>query len=281
MGNPGRGAEVFSSPQDSGNQFSCANCHGVSEDAQGFSTAEQLHRPAHPLFNVDKRNSYYNGNSTVLFDAVNICLEDWMAAETWSESSTPWLDLDAYFQQESSDEVANNITSTQLIPITDFSKGDIATGQSLFNQSCATCHGENTLGSTIAGNLTLLNLSIKGLAEKVRRSGSTSHRIFPDLSGGNMPFWSQERLSDTKLVDIAVYVISISQSPAAGTRQCSENDHEKVGLVANLSTLAHRFSGRAEIIDNSTIQITNFNFEGNAPNVVFYGAVNPGARAHD
>lgn len=280
-GVPASGATVFTSLQSSGNQFSCSNCHAVSEDTDGFSTVDNLHRPAHPLFNVINRDSYQNGNSNVLFDAVNICLQDWMSADSWAESSQQWLDLEAYFQQESNTDAVSDITATQIAPISDFSNGDIVTGQTLFNQTCATCHAENALGSTIAGDLTVLNLGPERVAEKVRTSGSTTSSIFPGLTGGNMPFWSQERLSDENLAHIAVYVDSISQDPTAGNSQCSDTDHAKVGQVANLSTIAHGVSGRAEIINNCTIEVTSFNFDGNAPNVVFYGAANPGATAHD
>lgn len=263
------GAMVFTSPQQSGNQFSCANCHAVVEDDFGFSTEDGLHRPAHPLFNVINRSSFHNTTSTVLFDAVNICLQDWQHADTWTESTQEWLDLEAYFQQQSDNEATSNIVATQVEPITDFTDGDITTGQMLFNQSCATCHGGNALGSDIAGNLTLLGLDATRVAQKARTSGSTSNSVFPGLTGGNMPFWSQERLSDGDLKDIAVYVDSVSP---ISTSSCSDSDHPKVGLVANLSTIAHNVSGRAEIIDNCTIEVTNFNFDGNAPNVVFYGA---------
>lgn len=51
--------------------------------------------------------------------------------------------------------------------------------------------------------------------------------------------------------------------------------HLKVGEVANLSTVAHSVSGHAEIINNCTLRITNFNYDGGGlPDVYIYGAEN-------
>lgn len=273
QGNAGRGEGVFTTAVSGGNQFSCANCHSISEDANGLATADNLHRPAHPLFNVMNRSSFHNGNTAMLFDAVNICREDWQDATVFTESSQDWLDLEAYFQQESNSDAASNITSTLIDPITDFSSGDIAAGQTRFNETCATCHGENALGTNLAANLTTRVVSANRVSQKVRTSGPTTSSVFAGLTGGNMPFWSQERLSDENLANIAVYVDSVSPD-SAPTQNCGGTDHTRVGQVANLSMLAHNVSGRAEIIDNCTIQVTNFNFDGDAPNVEFYGGVN-------
>ncbi|MBL4826771.1 MAG: DM13 domain-containing protein, partial [Spongiibacteraceae bacterium] len=52
------------------------------------------------------------------------------------------------------------------------------------------------------------------------------------------------------------------------------SDHAKVGFSGSLSTLAHNVSGTATIIDNCTIQITAFNYDGGGPQVYFYAADN-------
>ena len=44
----------------------------------------------------------------------------------------------------------------------------------------------------------------------------------------------------------------------------------QVGKVVTLSTKAHGVSGVAEIIDDCTIQFTNFNFDGNAIETAIY-----------
>lgn len=50
------------------------------------------------------------------------------------------------------------------------------------------------------------------------------------------------------------------------------NDHAKVGYTGDFSTLFHNVSGTATIIDNCTIQITGFNYDGGGPQVYFYAA---------
>ena len=50
-------------------------------------------------------------------------------------------------------------------------------------------------------------------------------------------------------------------------------DHEKVGHSGFFSTLAHNVSGKATIIDDCTIEISEFNYDGGGPVVYFYGAI--------
>ena len=52
-------------------------------------------------------------------------------------------------------------------------------------------------------------------------------------------------------------------------------DHPRVGQVAFLSTIAHKVSGRAKILDNCTLEITQFNYDGKGlPDVYVYGGLN-------
>jgi len=57
------------------------------------------------------------------------------------------------------------------------------------------------------------------------------------------------------------------------TRSCAA-DSTKTGFTGSFSTLAHNVSGQATVIDNCTLEITMFNFDGMAPNVRFYAGVN-------
>lgn len=271
MGGATKGETVFTSAMTNGNQFSCANCHSISEDTAGLSTVDALHRPASPLFNAVNRASYHNGNTANLFDAVNICLEDWMDATPLTESSESWLDLNAYLDQQSDTQTPANIVTTQIAPITDFSQGVVDTGKDIFNQTCATCHGPDAVGTTLAASLSNRTLSKDRVAEKVRTTGPTTSQVFANLMGGNMPFWSEERLSDDDLSHIATYVNSFSVTTPA-PMSCSGTDHPKVGQMAILSTNAHAVSGTATILDNCTIEVTNFNYDGGGPDVLFYVA---------
>ena len=49
--------------------------------------------------------------------------------------------------------------------------------------------------------------------------------------------------------------------------------HSKVGYNGFFDSRAHNVSGRAEFIDNCTIKITEFNYDGGGPEVYFYGAI--------
>ncbi len=61
-------------------------------------------------------------------------------------------------------------------------------------------------------------------------------------------------------------------TPAPGT--CTKL-HPRVGEVTTLSTLAHKVSGVATIVDDCTLQISNFNYDGGGLSEVrIYGAIN-------
>ena len=272
------GQAVFTTASANGNQFACASCHSPQENAEGLSSDDQLHRPAPPLFNSSKLTSFHNGLNNNLFDAVNICREDWMDASLFSQGSDQWNNLTAYLESLGDDNEAMPITTTKIEALTVFTEADADNGQRIFNETCAACHGNNAQGTDLARPLNAMSFtsSQQGsefIANKVRNSGPQTHQVFAGLSGGNMPFWSQERLSDDSLKDVTRYLIELN-APDTNTLRCNDMDHPKVGLVANLTTIAHNVSGRAEIIDNCTIEITNFNYDGEGPAVLFYGGLN-------
>lgn len=53
-------------------------------------------------------------------------------------------------------------------------------------------------------------------------------------------------------------------------RTCPASD-ARIGQTATLSTLAHGVSGVARIVDDCTIAIENFTYDGGGPEVVVYG----------
>ncbi|NMP33571.1 DM13 domain-containing protein [Thalassotalea sp. M1531] len=53
-----------------------------------------------------------------------------------------------------------------------------------------------------------------------------------------------------------------------------ESTHAKVGYSGDFQTIAHNVSGTARIIDDCTIEITNFSYDGQGPVVYFYGSLN-------
>lgn len=54
---------------------------------------------------------------------------------------------------------------------------------------------------------------------------------------------------------------------------CS-SDHPYVGRTAEFSTLAHGVSGTLSILDDCTLEVTMFNYDGLGPSVSFYTGVN-------
>ncbi len=98
-------------------------------------------------------------------------------------------------------------------------------------------------------------------------------------------FSSTQRLARRALPCFAVALVAcggggddaaappVVQGPVT-TAVCGRSDNVKVGQVANLSTIAHQVSGKATVIDNCTIEITAFNYDGQGlPDVYVYGAL--------
>jgi hypothetical protein len=115
-------------------------------------------------------------------------------------------------------------------------------------------------------------------ALRVRTSGSASSTVYPGLTGGRMPVWSADRLSDTELIDIAAYLETSTGSgdpgpgevPGDELREC-DSTHAKIGQTATLVEAFHDVGGVATIVDDCTIRIDNFTFDGTGINVQIYG----------
>ena len=59
---------------------------------------------------------------------------------------------------------------------------------------------------------------------------------------------------------------------AAGLREC-DSTHSKIGQVAELQTFAHQVSGTAVIVDDCTIRVDDFVYDGTGVDVRFYGGL--------
>lgn len=58
---------------------------------------------------------------------------------------------------------------------------------------------------------------------------------------------------------------------AAPMGQSCTSDHPRVGQSAQLQTYSHDVSGVARVVDDCTIVIENFTYDGGGPNVRVYG----------
>lgn len=72
--------------------------------------------------------------------------------------------------------------------------------------------------------------------------------------------------------DVAAGVAAVVAPPAPQVAACSKNS-AKIGQVATLSTRSHNVKGQAKIVDDCTIEISNFSYDGGGLSKVFvYGA---------
>jgi mono/diheme cytochrome c family protein len=261
-GAPVSGEMVYRFTRPAGNSFTCATCHALVEPSQNG-----LRRPGHPLASATRRPSYKGGQVDTMLEAVNSCLDEWMNADTWSESSVEWLALQSWLEAQASPGVAPVVEIQIASPPENLSGGDATAGREVFNESCAICHAVDGGGSSQAPPVVGFGLDAGLVANRVRLSGRVGG-IYPGLTGGVMPFWGANRLSDNELRDIVAYV---SEGEDAGDgdgsggendgSQCG-NDHPRVGQSTVLTTRAHGVRGTATIVDNCTIELSQFNYDG-------------------
>ena len=82
-----------------------------------------------------------------------------------------------------------------------------------------------------------------------------------DGSSGSMQDFSNDTLED-----------SDDENTDLQLRECASS-HAMVGQTGELSTLAHSVSGTVTIIDDCTIEITNFNYDGLGLTVEVYAGI--------
>jgi len=306
------GEAVYRERLADGNTFTCATCHALSEPASdGFV------RPGHPLGDATRRSSYKGGRLTDMREAVNSCVTEWMNGAPWSATDARWTTLHAFLDAQATSDTAPAVDLRIVAPPADLSGGDAASGRALFNSRCVVCHGVDAAGTERAPGLTGAPLPADYIASRVRTSGRADSPVYTGLTGGIMPFWSADRLSDAELLDIVAYVVlssapstdggvgdaamgdaatgdaavsdaatGDSATPDAGTdsgaRDASSGDagssgcaatHARVGQVAMLSADFHGTTGTARIVDDCTIVVEGFGYDGTGIDVRFYGAL--------
>lgn len=270
------GQVMYSQPHSDGNTFACSTCHALDEPAgDGFI------RPGHPIGDAASRPNFKNGAVDTLLEAVNSCRVEWMSATAWQESNEDWKALEAFLVGTAPADPSPALSFDRVEPPADVSGGDAAAGQDEFNKTCVVCHGEDAAGTQRAPALAGLMLDPAYIALRVRTSGDEDSPIYPGLTGGRMPFWSADRLSDDALIDIAAYLETSTGSgdpgpggdPGGELRDC-ESTSSKIGSTATLDGSFHDVGGVATIVDDCTIRIDNFTFDGTGINVQVYGGVN-------
>jgi mono/diheme cytochrome c family protein len=277
---PVAGGDLYLAPHDDGNTFACGTCHALEEPASDFR------RPAHPIGNATRRPSYKNGQTTSLLDAVNSCRQEWMAAPAFTADDARWQDLQAYLAEQAG-AAADAVAPLSFViadPPKDLTGGDPDTGHTTFNQTCAVCHGKDAAGTQRAPAIAGTKLTAEVVAERVRHSGSTTAEFYPGLTGGRMPFWAADRLSEDELRDILGYLAmtetvdlapedtgpdAIDLSVGGAQTGCGKT-HPKVGQTMTMATHAHQVAGSATILDDCTIRFTGFSYDGGGIDVRMY-----------
>ncbi len=200
------GGEIFTSPISSGSTYSCASCHAIAE-TDGYA-ADGLRRLGHPLLNATQHPRFKNGGLTSMLDAVNICVTEWMNAPAWKSSDTDWINLHNWLQDLANSPTAKPVTIDVVAAPKGLSGGSAVAGKELFNKSCIVCHGKDGTGTQLAPKITQSGLLPDYSGLRVRTSGNSNSKAYMTLTGGIMPFWGANRLTDGELADIVAYVAS-------------------------------------------------------------------------
>ena len=96
-----------------------------------------------------------------------------------------------------------------------------------------------------------------------------------------MPFWAADRLTDSEVLDLAAYVNqSEARDPGpggggnggGGTMRACAATHAKVGQTTTLSERAHGVKGSVRIVDDCTIVLEGFSYDGGGIDVRIYAA---------
>jgi mono/diheme cytochrome c family protein len=250
---------------------------------------------AHPLELSTLRPNWFLGQKKKMSFAVNVCLGDWMNADDrWNEEHEDWLALKKYlatFAPEITDpdeEIPALEYAIIPAPFT-FEGGDPIQGRALFNGSCSVCHGLDGSGTLLAPELLERDLPVAYIAKRIRTSGPQNSAVHLGLDGGLMPFWSRERMSDGELLDVVTFVSTayvpdpgpaddVTGSPDGTSNDATvpgedcANSHPHVGWTATFIGKYHGVAGQAIIINDCTIRIDNFEFDGDGLDVRIYGA---------
>lgn len=281
------GMALYENPWSSGSTYACATCHALSPDTPADPDALRL--VGHPLTNVLARPSYKNGQLARPLDAVNSCLTEWMNTDALAATDPRWQALEAFFGSQATGR-GRAVTFAVVQPPADLGGGDAARGQATFNRTCASCHGQGGVGSLVGPPLAGVAPAASVVARRVRTSGLASSAVYPGLTGGIMPFWSADRLSDDELRDLIAWLPTttpVSMMPtetgvdlSVSTAQAScGRTHPLVGKKATLTTFAHRVSGTVEVVDDCTLRLTGFSYDGGGIDVRLYGGKGGAYRA--
>ena len=79
-------------------------------------------------------------------------------------------------------------------------------------------------------------------------------------------------LSLVRLAATALLLLLLLLVPAANAERNCGSTHPYVGFTGYFSTRAHRWAGRLTVLDDCTFVVNNFEYDGTAPAVYWWGA---------
>jgi len=276
------GQALYEQPHEDGNTFACATCHALEEPA-----ADGYTRPGHPIGDAALRESYKNGQLSTFLEAVNTCRTEWLNTTPFEESDPRWTDLKEYLtsEAESRNPDPEPLTFEIVDPPSDIDGGDHVVGEDTFNGRCIVCHGSSGVGTERAPAIAGTMLPGDFIALKVRRSGDPNSTIYDTETPGAMPFWSADRISDDQLRDVIAF-LAMSEPPEVpmdntggeridlsqdGAQSDCGSTNAKVGQTLTFNTISHQVAGTATIVDDCTIQLDDFSFDGGGIDVHLLG----------
>jgi len=276
------GESVFISPVEGGNSFTCNSCHALTEPS-----SDGLRRAGHALENAPARASFKNGQVETFLEAVNSCLDEWMGvSEPWTDDTADFQLLRELLLVEGAEAEELSFEIVPPPPLEDLMEGDAEAGRVLFNQSCSVCHGVNGVGTNRAPVVTGFGVELELVAERIRLSGQANSEVYDGLTGGRMPFWAADRLADDEVADLAMYLstsesdesspgVFIPEDPPPGLPpvvNCAAT-HQRVGDSLTFRRFNHDVGGTVTVIDDCTLRVEDFDFDGRGVNVQLYGAL--------
>ena len=265
---------VYTTPDPGGNSFACNTCHALDEPSE-----DGVRRVGHRLGDATHRPSYKNGQLQTMRAAANSCRTGWMNAPEWGAEDPSWLALYKWLDEQAPPGEAPVVVIDIVEPPADPTGGDAAAGQGLFNMACVMCHGTDAVGTDRGPPLAGTGLPESYVALRVRTSGMAESPVYDGLTGGIMPFWGGDRLTDDEVRNLAAFVKTSAApdpdpdppDPVDPGPECAAT-HSKVGWTATLSTKFHGVEGVATIVDDCTIELTQFSYDGNGIDVQVYAA---------
>lgn len=205
------------------NSFACSDCHLV---LPGPVTAGGPIMPGANLFDVAHRPSWWGGTKLRLLDAMNYCLDEFMAGAELDAGDDRARAIYEYFVALSPDDPSPAVPLTVVKSVTALSElaagADATRGADLWSRGCRGCHGEPHTGEGRLGSQTTIvpEETLTGpvcvpttgpppsdvklcaravVVEKIR------HGKFFNI-GGLMPPYSVEVLSDAEIADMLSYL---------------------------------------------------------------------------